>query len=64
VNFELSGDNGFRITLPGCTKMCCDSNFSSTMKEMLAQVESYSIKEKNLILNVYGWGWINLKLND
>jgi hypothetical protein len=61
-NFVLSGENEIEITGPGCTKMCCDSDFSNKVATMLPQVTTYSFDEETLKLNVPGWGWISLKL--
>lgn len=63
-NFELSGKEGIVLTAAGCTKMCCDSDFSNKVKEMIHQVEGYSIENNKMKLNIPGWGWINLKLNN
>ncbi len=63
-NFELLKNEGIQIASPGCTKMCCDSDFSKKLNEMLPQVESYSIEQNKLILDIPGWGWINLELNN
>ena len=63
-NFILSEQDLINISEVGCTKMCCDSDFSNKIKEMLPQVNSYSIEKNKLKLNVPGWGWINLELNN
>ncbi len=62
--FKLTGEGEIEITLAGCTKLCCDSDFSKKIQEMLSQVSSYSIERNKLKLNITGWGWINLELND
>lgn len=61
-SFTLSGVNGISIAGAGCTKICCDSDFSNKFVEMLSRVESYSFEENILKLNVSDWGWINLEL--
>lgn len=61
-SFNLSDENSIEISSPGCTKICCDSDFSNKFSIMLSQVESYSINKNQLKLNVTGWGSINLKL--
>ncbi|NOR76590.1 MAG: META domain-containing protein [Draconibacterium sp.] len=61
-SFNLFGESGIEITTPGCTKICCDSEFSNKLTIILSQVESYSIIENQLKLNISGWGWIDLKL--
>ena len=63
-NFTLSDNSGISITAPGCTKMCCDSEFSKKFVQMLPRVELYQFEGANLKLDVPGWGWINLELND
>lgn len=60
--YSLSGENEIKITGPGCTKICCDSDFSNKIVLMLPQVTSYSIEGNKLQLNVPGWGLINMKL--
>ena len=62
-SFTLSGENGISMSGPGCTKICCDSDFSIKLAVILSQVESYSFEENTMKLNVSGWGWINLKLD-
>jgi len=62
-SFSLEGKDGIEIKAPGCTYICCDSDFSNKFVLMLPKVESYSIDEKKMKLNIPGWGWINLNLN-
>ncbi len=62
--FSLPGNEEVNITVRGCTKMCCDSDFSKKIIEMLPQVDSYSIEKNKMKLNVPGWGWINLELDN
>lgn len=61
-NFTVLEEGGIEISVPGCTKICCDSDYSNKVVLMLSQVESYSIEHNEMRLNVSGWGWINLKL--
>jgi heat shock protein HslJ len=63
-NFSVSDNNVIQLSASGCTKMCCDSEFSKKFVQMLPQVESYQIEKNKLKLDVPGWGWINLKLYD
>lgn len=63
-NFALLENNQITLTVSGCTKMCCDSEFSNKLIQMLPQVESYQIESNILKLEVPDWGWINLELND
>jgi len=63
-NFSVSESNEIQLSASGCTKMCCDSEFSKKFVQMLPQVESYQIEKNKLKLDVPGWGWINLKLYD
>ena len=62
--FTLTDNSGISMTAPGCTKICCDSEFSKKFVEMLPQVKSYQLENNNLKLEVPEWGWINLELND
>jgi len=59
-NFELFDEGGLEIGTVGCTKICCDSDFSVKFTEMLPQVTSYSIDGKTMKLNIPDWGWIAL----
>lgn len=63
-SFELIREKGINITAAGCTKICCDSNFSNKFVLMLPQVTSYLIDGNTMKLDVSGWGWINLKLHN
>jgi heat shock protein HslJ len=63
-NFVLSGSNSISISASGCTKMCCDSEFSNKFVQLLPQVESYQFENNKLKLEIPGWGWINLELNN
>lgn len=58
----LSENNRILISAAGCTKMCCDSEFSQKFVQILPRVESYQIENNNLKLDIPDWGWINLKL--
>ncbi len=40
--YEANGEN-LTITLGGCTKMCCDSNFSNDFQSILSTAKSYKI---------------------
>ena len=61
-DFTLTGQGEIKINLVGCTEICCDSDFSKKIQDMLSLVKSYSIEGNKMKLNVPGWGWINLKL--
>lgn len=63
-SFVLADDGNIEISVPGCTKMCCDSDFSNKVTTMLPQVTSYTIEGNMLKLNVPQWGWINLELHN
>lgn len=63
-SFALTGENNIDISGAGCTKICCDSKFSLKFAEMLPKVISYSIERNKMKLNVSGWGWIELELNN
>ncbi|MFY9153450.1 MAG: META domain-containing protein [Prolixibacteraceae bacterium] len=45
----------------GCTKICCDSEFSIKLVEMLPKVGSFKINGKTLNLEVPNWGWIEFE---
>jgi heat shock protein HslJ len=59
-SFTLTGENNVSISSAGCTKICCDSEFSKKFVTMLTQVNKYSIEGNKMKLNVPGWGWIEL----
>ena len=61
-DFTLSDEDDIEIEAPGCTYICCDSEFSNKFSAMLSQVKSYSIEGNKLKLNVPDWGWISLEL--
>ncbi len=63
-SYMLLNKNGISFSEPGCTKICCDSQFSQKFAEMLVQVRTYQIEKNSLKLEVPGWGWINLELYD
>lgn len=63
-NFTLSNSNSISLSASGCTKMCCDSEFSQKFVLMLPQVESFQFQGEMLKLEVPGWGSINLELYD
>ena len=60
--YTLSQKNLIEIESPGCSKVCCDSQFSQKLVTMLSQVTSYTIDGKKLKLNVPKWGYILLEL--
>lgn len=61
-SFTLTGENNISISAAGCTKICCDSEFSKKFVAMLPRVSEYSIEGNKLKLNVSGWGWIEMKV--
>lgn len=61
-DFSLTGEGSIKITMTGCTEICCDNDFSEKIQETLSLVESYEIDKSKMKLNVPGWGWINLEL--
>lgn len=63
-NYAISDNAHIEISTPGCTKMCCESDFSNKVAKMLPQVSSYTIEGNILKLNVPQWGWINLVLHN
>ncbi|MDX8337609.1 META domain-containing protein [Draconibacterium sp. IB214405] len=58
--YSLSVNDSISISSPGCTKICCDSEFSVKLSTMLPQVSTYTITGDELQLSVSGWGWIAL----
>ena len=54
-SFTLTGKNNISISAAGCTKICCDSEFSKKLTAMLPQVKDYSIEGSKLKLNVLDW---------
>ncbi|MFY9153313.1 MAG: META domain-containing protein [Prolixibacteraceae bacterium] len=46
----------------GCTKICCDSEFSIKLVSTLPKVTSWNIDGNSLNLNVPQWGWIECEL--
>ncbi|MDO8951656.1 MAG: META domain-containing protein [Draconibacterium sp.] len=59
-SFTLMAENNISISSAGCTKICCDSEFSKKFVTMLLQVNRYSIEGNKMKLNIPGWGWIEL----
>lgn len=58
--YLLRENNGIECSTIGCSKMCCDSPFSQKLTATLPSVESYTLEDQELRLNVPGWGWISL----
>lgn len=58
--YSLSSTDSVSISGAGCTKICCDSEFSKKITTMLPQVSTWSINGDELRLTVDRWGWINL----
>lgn len=61
-DYELGDEPTINISDSGCTKICCDSDFSKKFIEMLPQVGSYEIEDNMLKFIISGWGWIELEL--
>ncbi len=61
-SFSVSDDYSISVSLAGCTKVCCDSEFSKKLITMLPQVKSFHFEQKKLKLEVPEWGWIELVL--
>lgn len=61
-SFEKGENNSIRIQSAGCTRICCDSQFSVKMADMLSKVTSYTIEKNKLQLHVPGWGYVECKL--
>lgn len=60
-NFTSGENNQMQILSPGCSKACCDSQFSEKLTTMLPKVTSYSIEGNTLKLNVPQWGYIEFE---
>lgn len=58
--YSLALNDSISISGVGCTKICCDSEFSKKFRTMLPLVSTYTVDEGELRLTVEGWGWINL----
>ena len=61
-NVTVSDNNQIQISAPGCTEICCDSDFSQKLAAELSAVTSYSITGQTLQLVVPGWGYISCEL--
>lgn len=61
-NFEINSNQKIKFSGAGCTKICCDSEFSLKFIQMLSQVEGYELEGNSMKLDVPGWGWIQLEL--
>jgi META domain. len=73
LKLEANGcGSSFVISKPGqikmdpflCTLICCDSQFSDKLLQMLPQVTSYEIVKNKLRLNVPQWGYIEFELEE
>lgn len=61
-NFSVSEPDSISIETPGCTKMCCDSEFAQKAVQKLAGVNRFSFENNKLKLHVPQWGWLVLVL--
>ena len=62
--YSTLGKN-IQISHPGCTKICCDSDFSKKFAAMLSKVSSFTIEQNHdLYLHVDDWGFIILEKAD
>ena len=59
--FQPGSQSLIIIGAAGCTKICCDSDFSIKLAEMLPKVTSFKIDGNSLQLNVPQWGWIEFE---
>ena len=62
-SYTLISDSGILISEVGCTKICCDSNFSEKFITMVSQVESFSLENNEMKLFIPGWGFIKMELH-
>ena len=63
-SLKVSSENKIEISSISCTEICCDSDYSQKIAQMLSRVASYKIDGKTMKLNIPDWGWLNLELND
>ena len=63
-SFKVLSENKIEIPAVGCTEMCCDSDYSQKIAQMLSKVTSYELDGRTMKLNVPGWGSLNLELHD
>lgn len=63
-SFKVHSENKIEITAVGCTEICCDSDYSQKIAQMLSKVTSYELDGKSMKLNVPGWGSLHLELHD
>ncbi len=60
-DFTLYTNNQISLSPAGCTKICCDSEFSNKLVLMLPKVKTYRLEKNKLTLEVPEWGWISLE---
>ncbi len=60
--YNLTEPNKILVTTSGCTKICCDSEFSNKFVQMLPRVQSFLFEKNKLILEIPGWGLMKLQL--
>ena len=63
---EISGisKSQIKFTPAICTEICCDSEFSQKLAQILPEVRNYSIGGNRLTLSVPDWGLIFFELAD
>ena len=59
--YIFDNENRIELTSAGCTKICCDSDFSTKFVQMLPEISSCSFDKSTLKLRISGWGWYELK---
>ena len=56
--------NAISFSAVGCTKICCDSEFSKKLCLILPRVKTFQFERNMLKLIVPGWGWVILESNN
>lgn len=59
--FKISGVDKISITAPGCTKMCCDSEYSKKVVIELSKVATYTLENDEIKFDVPRRGWLQFK---
>lgn len=61
-SYEITDKGAIRILPPGCTKMCCDSEFAMNLAQTLSNMQTFKLK--NDVLHLSGQGKIVLEKLD
>lgn len=63
-SFTADRSGAINISMMGCTKICCDSEFSAKVAETLPLVDSFRVSNNQLHLIVNNWGMLILERPD